>query len=110
MASAASHATLLILLLAGLAGNCSPLPLPGGGNLLFGSIAVLLVVRFYGPWWGALAALIAGIYPYILWYHPYSLTLAVCEAICIGLLWRRTHASILLLDGLFWLFLSLPLS
>src|SRR5262249_23547377 len=110
MTLTASHVALLILLGASLAGNCAHLPMPVGGDLLFGSIAVLLVVRFYGTWWGGVAALIAGSYTYVLWRHPYGLVLAVCEALWIGLLWRRTRASMLLLDGVFWLLLGLPLA
>lgn len=109
MTSVASRTTLLVLLLAGLGGNYSHLPLPGGGDLLFGSIAVLLVVRYYGPWWGSIAALFAGSYTYVLWHHPYGLLLAGCEACFVGLAWRRTGASFLLLDGLFWLLIGLPL-
>ena len=109
MTGAASYATLLILLLASLAGNCSHLPLLGGGDLLFGSIAVLLVVRCYGTWWGGAAALIAGSYTYVLWHHPYGLVLVTCEAFCVSLLWQRTRASFLLLDVLFWLLIGLPL-
>ena len=109
MTMTTSHVALLSLVLASLAGNYCHLPLPGGGDLLFGSIAGLLVVRFYGPWWGGVAALIAGSYTAVLWHHPYGLVLAVCEAVCVGLVWRRTRASFLVLDGLFWLGIGLPL-
>src|SRR5262249_11603312 len=109
MTMTTSHMALFLLALASLAGNYCHLPLPGGGDLLFGSIAGLLVVRFYGPWWGGVTALIAGSYTAVLWHHPYGLVLATCEALCVGLLWRRTRASFLVLDGLFWLCIGLPL-
>ena len=109
MTMTTSHVALLVLVLASLVGNYCHLPLPGGGDFLFGSIAGLLVVRFYGPWWGGVAALIAGSYTVVLWHHPYGLVLATCEALCVGLLWRRTRASFLVLDGLFWLGIGLPL-
>ena len=44
-----------------------------------------------------------------MWHHPYGLVLATCEALCVGLLWRRTRASFLILDGVFWLCIGLPL-
>lgn len=51
-----SFLALLILIAAGYAGNYFSLPLFFGIDFLFGSIAILLVVRF-GTKWGTLAAI-----------------------------------------------------
>lgn len=76
--------------------------------LFFGSIAVWLVVRYYGPWWGCAASLIAGVYPFMLGHQPYDLLLAAAEVLIVGLAWQRGRRSFLVLDSLFWLCLGMP--
>jgi signal transduction histidine kinase/HAMP domain-containing protein len=108
MTSIASVITLLLLFLAGVAGHMVHAPLLGGGHLCFGSIAVLLVARYYGPWWGGLAGLLAGVYPLTLGQQPYDLLLSVGEACVVGFVWQRRRESFLVLDALFWLCLGIP--
>ena len=100
---------LIILGAAGWAGNYVSLPLFFGVDFLFGSIAVLLAIRIYGLFWGTLVALIAGSYTYFLWHHPYALIIFTGEAIFIGLLLRRKSQNLLLLDGIYWLCIGMPL-
>ncbi|NHC36973.1 ATP-binding protein [Scytonema millei] len=98
-----------ILLLAGYAGNYFSLPLFFGVDFLFGSIAVLLVVRFFGIRWGTFAAAIASVHTFFLWNHPYAAIVLIGEALFVGLLWRNQKQSLVLLDVLYWLVLGIPL-
>jgi len=67
-------------------GNYFSLPLFFGVDFLFGSIAVLIVVRLYGTVWATLTGAIASSYTYILWQHPYAIVIFTCEALFVGLL------------------------
>ena len=100
---------LIILGAAGWTGNYVSLPLFFEVDFLFGSIAVLLAIRLYGIFWGTLVALVAGSYTYFLWQHPYALIIFTGEAVFIGLLLRRQSQNLLLLDGIYWLCIGMPL-
>lgn len=110
MTRASVFITLVILLIASFTGNYASIPFAGGGEVFFGSIAVLLVVRLYGLWWGLGAGLLAGSYPAWLWHHPGGLVLPLCEALWLGMFWRYTPRHLLPLDSAFWLVLGLPLA
>lgn len=104
-----STLALLILTVAAYAGNYFKLPLFFGLDFLFGSIFVLIVLRLFGLFWGTLTAIIAAVYTVILWNHPYGAVILVCEALFIGLISRRHSQNILLLDGIYWVFIGIPL-
>ena len=108
MSSLTYATTLLLLLLAACASNVVHVPLAGVGELFFGSIAVWLVVRYYGPWWGCAVSLIAGAYSFMLGHQSYALLLAGAEVLIVGLVWQRRRRSFLVLDSLFWLCLGMP--
>ena len=100
---------LLVLVAAGWIGNYFSLPLFFGVDFLFGSIAVLLTIGLYGIFWGTIVALVAGSYTCFLWNHPYALIIFTGEAVFIGLLLRRQSQNLLLLDGIYWLCIGMPL-
>ncbi|MBD2294866.1 response regulator [Anabaena sphaerica FACHB-251] len=100
---------LVLLILAGYLGNYFKVTLFFGVDFLFGSIAVLLVVAIYGCFWGTIAAIISSSYTYILWTHPYAMVIFTCEALFVGLLLRRKSQNLLLLDGIYWVVLGMPL-
>jgi len=103
-------AILLVLLIgAGFLGNYFTLPLFFGADFLFGSIAVLLVLYFYGLGWGLLAALAAYSYTWVLWGHPYGFINFMIEALVVGLFLKRGYRNLVLLDSLFWLPLGMGL-
>jgi PAS domain S-box-containing protein len=103
-------AFLLALLIAGgFLGNYFACPLFFGADFLFGSIAVLLVLYFYGLTWGMLAGLVAYSYTWILWGHPYGFVNLMTEALFVGLVLKRGYRNLLLIDGIFWLLLGAPL-
>ena len=100
---------LALLGVAGFLGNYFTFPLFFGADFLFGSIAVLLVLYFYGLGWGMAAAVIANGYTYFLWGHPYGFINFVGEALFVGVLLRKGRRNLLVLDGLFWLSVGMPL-
>ncbi|UCF66542.1 MAG: response regulator [Acidobacteriota bacterium] len=112
LASARGPLPLLVLfalIAAAILGNVNHLTLFYRVDVLFGSIAVLIVLRLYGLIWGVLAAALAGSYTVLLWDHPYGLLVFTLEALVVGLLLRTPRISLLLSDGAFWLFLGMPL-
>jgi two-component system NtrC family sensor kinase len=104
-----SSLVLVILIISGYAGNYFNLSLFFGVDFLFGSIAVLLVVSFYGIVWGTIAAMIAGAHTYFLWGHPYAAIIFTLEAFLVGWWLRRQRQNILLLDAFYWFFIGIPL-
>lgn len=102
------YGILSLLLLLGVLGNYYKLPLFFGVDFLFGSIAVLIVVYYYGIVWGTLAGMLAGSITYYLWGHPYAMIIVTLEAAFIALLSRR-HRNFVLLDAIYWVFLGMPL-
>ncbi len=105
-----STAALILLIVAGFLGNYYTLPLFFGADFLFGSIAVLLVLYFYGFSLGMLAAVIAHGYTYLLWGHPYGFINFTCEILFIGIFLKRGRRNLLILDGLFWLLIGMPMA
>lgn len=101
---------LAALIGAGLAGNICALGLFTGFSYLFGSIAVLLVVCLFGPWWGLLAALVASSWTMVLFGHPYAMVWLCAEPLFVGWLLHRGRTRIIILyDALFWICLGAPL-
>ncbi len=96
------------LIILGLLGNYFSLPLFFGVDFILGSIPVLIVVYFYGPGLGVLAALIASSYTYFLWGHPYAVIIFSLEALFVGFFLHQGRRSLLLLDGLYWLIMGMP--
>ncbi|MEQ8381007.1 MAG: response regulator [Coleofasciculus sp. A1-SPW-01] len=100
---------LIALIGIGYLGNYFSLSLFFGVDFLFGSIAVLMVVYFYGIFWGTLAAFIASSYTYTLWGHPYAILIFTGEALFISLLLHRKTENMLLLSGIYWVLIGMPL-
>ncbi|EAZ90892.1 ATP-binding protein [Crocosphaera chwakensis] len=102
------YGILSLLLLIGVLGNYYKLSLFFGVDFLFGSIAVLIVVYCYGIFWGTLAGMLAGSITFYLWGHPYAMIIATLEAAFIAL-WSRRQRNFVLLDGIYWVLLGMPL-
>ncbi|GAB4133564.1 MAG: hypothetical protein Fur0046_04470 [Cyanobacteria bacterium J069] len=100
---------LLVLLVACYLGNLTRWTLFFNIDLIFGSVAVWLVVCFYGIRWGALAGLLSGACTYFLWGHPYAGLIFTLESVFVGSLFYRDRRNIVLLDGIFWLLMGMPL-
>ena len=78
-------------------------------DFLFGSIAVWLMLCLYGTRWSITAAALASVWTYVLWHHPYSIPTFVGEALFVGLLFRRYRQNLVLLDGIYWLLIGMPM-
>ncbi|MBL1176955.1 GAF domain-containing protein [Pantanalinema sp. GBBB05] len=100
---------LILLMTLGYLGNYFRWTLFFNIDFVLGSIAVWIVVCLYGTVWGTLAGFLAGVCTYIIWHHPYSIITFTVEALFVGRLFHRYHRNIVLLDGLFWLFIGMPL-
>lgn len=75
----------------------------------FGGIAVLIIVSLYGMTWGAIASLISCIYGYIALEHSYGIIVFLSEALFVGYFVSRKKQNILLMDGIFWVALGMPM-
>jgi len=100
---------LIGLIIAGFLGNYIKLPLSFAVEFIFGSVAVLITVYIYGSFWGTLAAFLASIYTYLTWGHPYAIIIFTCEALFVGILLQRQGQSMVVLDGIYWLLIGMPL-
>ncbi|MGK7956870.1 MAG: ATP-binding protein [Crocosphaera sp.] len=102
------YGILSLLLLLAVSGNYYKLTLFFGVDFLFGTIAVLIIVYYYGIFWGTLAGMIAGSITYYLWGHPYSMIIYTLETLFIALLSRR-YRNFVILDAVYWVLLGIPL-
>ncbi|MDJ0729585.1 MAG: ATP-binding protein [Crocosphaera sp.] len=102
------YGTLSLLLLLGVLGNYYKLPLFFGVDFLFGSIAVLIVVHYYGIFWGTLAGMMAGSITYYLWDHTYAMIIFTLETLFVALLSHR-YRNFVILDAVYWVVLGIPL-
>jgi PAS domain S-box-containing protein len=100
---------LICLIIAGFLGNYIKVPLSFSVEFIFGSIAVLITVYIYGSFWGTLAALLASTYTYFAWGHPYAIVIFTCEALFVGIFLQRKGQSTIVLDGIYWLLIGMPL-
>jgi PAS domain S-box-containing protein len=102
---------LLLLTVAAFAGNYFSAPLFYGVDLIFGSVAVWLVVLLYGTGWGTLVALLASLYTIELWNHPYGAIILTLEALLVGLMRRRyPNQNLAMLDGIYWILIGMSLA
>jgi len=101
---------LAALMVAGLAGNICCLELFSGFNYLFGSIAVLLTVCLFGPWWGLLAGVVAAAWTVVLFGHPHAMVWLCAEPLFVAWMLKRGRTrNIILYDALYWAILGAPL-
>ncbi|NTV42524.1 MAG: PAS domain S-box protein, partial [Syntrophobacteraceae bacterium] len=105
----ASFLLLASLTLLAILGNLFHVNLFFGADFIFGSVAVFLVIHYFGTASGSICAALAGVYTYWLWGHPYNILIYTLEAAFVGLLLKPGRKNILLFDGIFWLFLGMPL-
>ena len=108
--SLTSKLGLILLIILGYLGNYFKLPLFFGVDFLFGSIAVLIIIELYGGVWGTIVALIVSSHTYLLWHHPYAIAIFTLEAMFVGIMLKRPRLqNIVLLDGIYWLLIGMPL-
>ena len=98
-----------LLIVAGLAGNYLKYPIFLNIDFLFGSIFAMLALQFYGLWRGVVAATLIAIVTCLLWNHPYVIVIMALEVAVVGWLIRRRKVGLMLADGIYWLFIGMPL-
>ncbi len=113
------HRGLLLALLAGLAvlGNAWPVPLSFSIQMLLGSIASTLALLWLRGWWNVAIAVLASLYTWALWGHPWAIVIFSAEALWLGLFVNRfsgppanaLNGRIILADAVFWLLVGTPL-
>ncbi len=104
--------SLMVTLAFGLLGilvNLLHLTIFTGAPLLFGGAFYLMAALLYGPWYGALAALITALASGLLGGHPETACIAIAEALTVGWLARRRVNS-MLADLIYWAALGTPLA
>ncbi|GEM_PF-2505641 len=101
---------LLFFILLGWFGNFYSLPLSPDIDLIFGSIAILIILQIYGLTWGILAGLLISSSTYFIWNHPYSIFIFILETMWVGWLITKYHPyKLVWYDALYWLLVGLPL-
>ncbi len=100
---------LAVLFVAAFVGTIFPPSFFPDGGVLLGSIAVLLIIRYYGNLWGIVAALLCGLCTVALWQQPFTAALFLAEAAVVGMMCHRGVVNLFLADGVFWIFFGLPL-
>ena len=104
-----SRLMLAVFILLGFLGNIFKLPLFFGVDFLFGSIFTLFITQVYGVCWGFIATLIASLYTFFIWGHPYAIFVFILEAIFVGVKSKKHDEYLLIVDSLYWLCLGMPL-
>ena len=99
-----------VLALLGFVGNLLALPLAGGIDLIFGSIATMLAARLLGVGPTLIVSLLASSQTLVTWNHPYAIIVFASEALVVSLLYRHRGLDTLLADALFWLLIGAPMA
>lgn len=76
-------------------------------ELFFGGVGYLFVAAAFGPWLGALSAVLVMSWSVFKFHSAYSLAIALMEAVCVGILCRRRN-SLLTAAVKFWIFPGAP--
>ncbi|HEY9618847.1 MAG TPA: ATP-binding protein [Crinalium sp.] len=100
---------MILLIIAGWLGNYFSWSFFFHLDFLFGTIAVWLVLGLYGQRWCIPAVILASSYTYFLWKHPYAIIIFTCEALFVSWLFRRSRQNLVLLDGIYWICIGMPL-
>jgi len=100
---------LAMLMSAALLGNILAPQLFTGFNYLLGSIAVMLILRLFGPVWAVVAAVIAALWCKQLFGHFYPVVWLGLEPLFVAY-WqkRRPKDTLILADTVYWLIVGIP--
>ncbi|MCP9860842.1 MULTISPECIES: GGDEF domain-containing protein [unclassified Cyanobium] len=110
---------LVLALLAGLTvlGNVSVVPLFFSIHILLGSIAATLSLFWLRGWWNVAITLVASLYTWKLWGHPWAIVIFGAEALWLALFVNRFSGPpehdfkgrLILADIGFWVLVGVPL-
>jgi diguanylate cyclase (GGDEF)-like protein/PAS domain S-box-containing protein len=99
----------LLLTILAITGNFIRLPIYIGVDLIWGSIFVLITTACLGYRWGLLNAILSGLVTLTFWSSPYFIVLSVLEVTLVSYLLKKKDNNLLLIDGVFWYIVGLPL-
>jgi diguanylate cyclase (GGDEF)-like protein len=98
------------LLILGLTGNYFNFSLHFGVDLIFGGIASLIAVRYFGLLYGGCMTMVISGYTFLLWNHPYAALIFTMEALFVGYCYKKSRwKNIILIDVVYWVFIGIPL-
>ncbi|PZU97596.1 MAG: hybrid sensor histidine kinase/response regulator [Leptolyngbya sp.] len=101
---------LIILLILGVLGNYFRWSFFFRIDFLFGTIAVWLVLSYYGIRWGAVAAIVASSITYFLWKHPYAIVTFTAEFLFVSFFYARdSRRNLVLVNAIYWVLIGMPL-
>lgn len=83
--------------------------IPFGITFIFGGIFTGLAIIMLSPQAAIVSTIIASIYTYFLWNHPYALIVLTVESLVVSILYRRTKISVTIIDLFFWTILGIPI-
>ncbi|MCK8602933.1 PAS domain S-box protein [Desulfoferrobacter suflitae] len=98
----------LILIAAGLVGNYFALSILNA-HFIFGSIFALLALQMFGWRWGVVAGALISSCTYVTWNHPWGILTMTMEVAVVGWLITWPKLSLVMADGLYWIFIGIPL-
>ncbi|MCT0208893.1 GGDEF domain-containing protein [Synechococcus sp. CS-1332] len=114
-----SRQGLLLALLAGLAvlGNVATVPLFFSIQILLGPIASTLTLLWLRGWWSVAIAIMASLYTWKLWGHPWAILIFSAEALWLAVFVNRLNGPpendfngrIIFADIAYWLLVGTPL-
>lgn len=90
-------------------GNYYKYPIAFGLDFLFGSIAVILVLKWYPRPWGLITAVVAATCTFVLWNHPWAMVGLILEAIFLCRFTCKTQRNLVIGDILYWALVGAPL-
>ena len=98
-------------------GNVCPLPLFFGIHLLLGSTAAVLALLLWRGWTGLAMAVLASLYTWKLWGHPWAIVIFTGELLWLSLAINRwngprsndSNGQIILWDIAYWALIGVPL-
>src|SRR5581483_7682534 len=105
-----SLAVTVVLGLLGILVNLPKITIFTGATLLFGGVFYLMASLVFGPWCGALAALLTALPSVLMWGHPEAAGVLIAEAIAVGWLAKRRHLHPMLADLIYWAAIGTPLA
>ncbi len=101
---------LLLLLSAAVLSNLFPISVPLVLLYLPGSVFTFLILRLYGPTWGAVSAVLASLVVPLTVGHPYAVIWYILEyAFAVWFCHSRRHNNLILGVAIYWISLGSPL-
>ncbi|MDR3670249.1 MAG: HAMP domain-containing sensor histidine kinase [Holophaga sp.] len=100
---------LVALIAVGMAGNYFKFSVFFNIDFIFGSIAAMLALQWFGLGWGVAAAGLISLPLWLIWGHPYAIPVMTAEVAAVGWLRGRRGIGFIQADALYWVLAGMPL-